>query len=133
MLDTLSARQLSRGVRPPSERRRELPEFHGVALRRFLTLRMSRRAFNAASGKSSIRDSLTRGRLDAVVRRGVEDNMTQDEHKERHEELHKKLDELVADFIGHTGRLPSQTTVMELINWSYQQTQEPTETQEASA
>jgi hypothetical protein len=57
---------------------------------------------------------------------------TTNEHKARHVELHKSLDELLADFIGHTGGLPSQTTVMELIEWSYQQTQNPTETENGS-
>ena len=49
-------------------------------------------------------------------------------HKQCHEELHRALDELIADFIGHTGRLPSKATIMELISWSYEQTQNPTET-----
>ena len=53
--------------------------------------------------------------------------MTPEKHKERHAELHKALDELVADFIGHTGRLPSKTTVMEFMEWAYQQSVSPTE------
>jgi hypothetical protein len=52
-------------------------------------------------------------------------------HKQRHIELHGALDELVADFIAH-GKIgehrPSETTVMELMKWSHQQTQDPTET-----
>jgi hypothetical protein len=48
-------------------------------------------------------------------------------HLERHVELHKCLDELVADFMQHTNALPSKTTVLELINWSYKQSQKPTE------
>lgn len=28
---------------------------------------------------------------------------------------------LVADFINNTGKLPSKTTVMELMNWSFKQ------------
>ena len=52
--------------------------------------------------------------------------MNLEEHKKRHEELHRSLDELVADMISETPMLPSETTVMELIRWSYQQTVCPT-------
>lgn len=52
------------------------------------------------------------------------------EHKARHQLLHKELDELVADFITHTNSRPSKATVMELIEWSYTQTLNPTEEQE---
>ena len=48
-------------------------------------------------------------------------------HKEMHEELHNYFDMLVADFITHTGNLPSKTTVMELMKWSHEQTLDPTE------
>lgn len=51
--------------------------------------------------------------------------MTKTEHIERHELLHKHLDELIADFITHTGGLPSKTTLMAFMHWSYQQTIEP--------
>lgn len=53
--------------------------------------------------------------------------MDKKEHIDRHIILHKNLDELLADFIGITKKLPSQTTIIELINWSYQQTKNPTE------
>jgi len=53
--------------------------------------------------------------------------MTPEEHKQRHMELHKNLDELLADWIGHTFSLPSTSTVMQLLDWSYQQTLNPTE------
>lgn len=52
--------------------------------------------------------------------------MTKDEHIEIHEKLHKSLDELVADFTLHSEQLPSETTVLDLMDWSYQQTQNPT-------
>lgn len=52
-------------------------------------------------------------------------DLTEDEHRARHVELHKALDELIADWIGHTGNLPSQHTVMELIEWSHGQTLNP--------
>jgi len=53
--------------------------------------------------------------------------MTPEEHKQRHVELHKKLDELVADrIIYDKDFLPTKSTVMELIEWSYHQTLNPT-------
>lgn len=51
--------------------------------------------------------------------------MEKKEHIERHKELHKYLDELSADFISHTKKLVSETTIMELMEWSYQQTIKP--------
>jgi len=51
--------------------------------------------------------------------------MTKQEHIERHKMLHRYLDELVADWIDETGRLPSKGKVMELMNWSARQTEEP--------
>lgn len=53
--------------------------------------------------------------------------MTPQEHKERHQMLHRYLDELVADWITHTQKRPSQATVLELMKWSAQQTQNPTD------
>jgi hypothetical protein len=53
--------------------------------------------------------------------------MTKQEHIKRHSELHRALDELLADFIGSTGFLPSQSTIMDLVEWSYRQTTEPDE------
>ena len=41
-----------------------------------------------------------------------------EEHLYRHVLLHEYLDELVADFIRHTGKLPSRTTMLELMQWS---------------
>ena len=53
--------------------------------------------------------------------------MSREEHIQCHKELHKKLDELVADCITHTAMLPSKMTVMELMQWSHGQTKNPTE------
>ena len=50
--------------------------------------------------------------------------MDEKEHKERHKELHSSLDELMADFISHTHRLLSETSALEFLEWSYQQTVE---------
>jgi hypothetical protein len=52
--------------------------------------------------------------------------MTHEQHRARHGELHKMLDELVADWIAQTGKAPSQGTVLELIEWSGAQAIEPT-------
>lgn len=49
-------------------------------------------------------------------------------HIERHEFLHKALDELIADFIQHNiDKSLGNTTVMELMIWSYRQTCKPEE------
>ena len=48
-------------------------------------------------------------------------------HKARHEFLHRCLDELIADFIDHTGELPSKTSLLALMEWSHEQTQFPRE------
>lgn len=53
--------------------------------------------------------------------------MTENEHKQRHIELHKNLNELVVNFIQHNdGALLSQTSVMDLMRWSHEQTINPT-------
>lgn len=51
--------------------------------------------------------------------------MTEAFHRERHRQLHRALDELIADFIDKTGKMPSDTTVMELMEWSHRQTLKP--------
>jgi hypothetical protein len=48
-------------------------------------------------------------------------------HRARHVELHRLLDELLADMIQQTGCLPSRTTILELLQWSHAQTVNPTE------
>ena len=48
--------------------------------------------------------------------------MNDKEHKERHKLLHKHLDELLADFMRETGKMPSETSLMELMEWSFEQT-----------
>lgn len=49
------------------------------------------------------------------------------QHIERHKLLHEHLDELLADFIAHTKALPSKLAIIELVKWSYAQTENPTE------
>ena len=53
--------------------------------------------------------------------------MNTEEHKQRHIELHKSLDELMGDFVADTGRMLSQTNMLDFLNWSYQQTVFPSE------
>lgn len=56
--------------------------------------------------------------------------MTREEHVARHKMLHKMLDELFADYISHqpiTRHGFLQTTVEDLMKWSFKQTQNPDE------
>lgn len=49
----------------------------------------------------------------------------EDEHRERHKLLHRHLDEIVADWLVQTRRLPSKSSVMDLLTWSAAQTRDP--------
>lgn len=52
--------------------------------------------------------------------------MTYEEHRRRHIVLHEALDELAADFlVHHNCKLPSTTSLMELMKWSARQTEKP--------
>lgn len=54
-----------------------------------------------------------------------------DEHIKRHQVLHEALDELAADYMTHNrGKILSQTTVLELMQWSNGQTKNPTRNNE---
>jgi len=53
--------------------------------------------------------------------------MTRKQHIARHKKLHKCLDELLADWLSHTGKFLTKTTVMEFLQWSFRQTKNPTE------
>jgi hypothetical protein len=53
--------------------------------------------------------------------------MTKEEHKKRHKDLHTNLDELIADYIQHTKKLLSETSLIDFMKWSYEQTSNPTE------
>ena len=48
-------------------------------------------------------------------------------HKREHLKLHHSLDVLIGDWISQTENLPSRSSVMQLMEWSHQQTLEPTE------
>lgn len=70
-------------------------------------------------------ERLTRGPQDAPQR-----EMTEAEHKVRHEALHRALDELMADWLDHQplegGKTFANVTVLEFAIWSHQQTIRPT-------
>jgi hypothetical protein len=51
--------------------------------------------------------------------------MDPEEHKTLHRALHSSLDELVADMVKHTQASLKRTSVLELIQWSAKQTEEP--------
>ena len=53
--------------------------------------------------------------------------MNKQKHIKIHEELHEKLDMLVADFIIHTGKPLSKTSILDLMIWSNSQTVLPDE------
>lgn len=53
--------------------------------------------------------------------------MTREEHKTYHVELHSALDQLLADFMRHTGKPALERPISDLMVWAYQQTQNPTE------
>lgn len=53
--------------------------------------------------------------------------MTREQHKRRHKLLHRNLDELIADFIacGPLGKALARTSVIELMEWSAKQQENP--------
>lgn len=53
--------------------------------------------------------------------------MTIQEHIKRHQELHRALDELLADFISHQRGPILETPIKTLVAWSHQQTIYPDE------
>lgn len=55
--------------------------------------------------------------------------MTKEEHILRHKELHKYLDELIADYVRCTEKTLGKSTIFDLMNWSHQQTTNPEEEQ----
>ena len=55
------------------------------------------------------------------------DKMNKQEHIDIHINLHNNLDVLLADFIQETGRLPSKTTLTDFLEWSFDQTTNPSD------
>ena len=52
--------------------------------------------------------------------------MTENQHRERHKKLHESLDELLADYLEHTGKMVGAIVFWEFLGWSHRQTLEPT-------
>lgn len=50
--------------------------------------------------------------------------ITEDDHKKRHIELHKSLDELFADFIEHNELPFTSRPIKDLLDWAHKQTVE---------
>lgn len=50
------------------------------------------------------------------------EKVDEDQHRLRHVFLHEVLDELIADYISHTGRLPFETSLRDLMIWTHEQT-----------
>lgn len=46
--------------------------------------------------------------------------------KQRHQELHRSFDELLACYLVQTQRTISQTPLMDFLKWSYRMTESPT-------
>ena len=54
--------------------------------------------------------------------------MTREQHKARHVELHRALDELLADYLTHhPDARPSTMPLVDLLKWSNEQQTNPTE------
>jgi hypothetical protein len=53
--------------------------------------------------------------------------LTYVQHKEQHQKLHEAFDELLADYLIETKKVPSEITVFELMKWSFAQTLDPGE------
>ena len=56
----------------------------------------------------------------------MEVKMNKADHRQRHIDLHRNLDELLNDAIQYGGLLPSKATVLDLLRWSFEQTVAPT-------
>lgn len=56
--------------------------------------------------------------------------MNKEDHIQRHKMLHEHLDELIADYVTSSNKLLGDTTVLELMDWSYKQTVDPFERQD---
>jgi len=55
--------------------------------------------------------------------------ISKEQHKKRHVMLHKHMDELLGDYIHHTGKWISNSTIWNVIDWSFKQTATPEDDQ----
>lgn len=53
------------------------------------------------------------------------DACTEEGHRQRHLHLHRSLDELVAAYVYKTGKSVSMQSILDLMEWSHQQTLKP--------
>jgi len=53
--------------------------------------------------------------------------MNKEEHKQRHIDLHAALDELLADFVEHNKGTVLRRPIIDLMEWSHRQCEEPDE------
>lgn len=77
-------------------------------------------------------------RIDAATAPAPDASLTGEAHRQRHVELHRMLDELYADFLRHNSAddmararagepFGLERPIGDLLKWSYEQTQYPTE------
>lgn len=59
------------------------------------------------------------------LRRKDKNMKTFEQHRQRHIELHRSLDELMADWITETEGLPSKCSLLDFFKWSNEQTENP--------
>jgi hypothetical protein len=52
--------------------------------------------------------------------------VTHEEHRARHAQLYQAIHELARDHMEQTGRLPSETSVGDLVRWAQRQAECPT-------
>jgi len=57
---------------------------------------------------------------------GGDEHDSVEAHRAVHAQLHRSLDELVADFTAHNQPLLADTPILTLIKWSFEQTKNPT-------
>ena len=48
-------------------------------------------------------------------------------HVRRHQELFAMLEELTVDWLRHAGKMPHEGTALDLMDWAFKQTTDPTE------
>jgi hypothetical protein len=84
-------------------------------------------AINLAAWLAAIADPDGREFISVLraIRGETGSTLTPEMHKLRHAQLHRSLDELLADWIRHTANLPSESTVMDFLKWSHAQTLNP--------
>ena len=51
--------------------------------------------------------------------------LTQEEHQQKHKEIHESLDRIVASFILHTNEHPSEVSLWRLMMWASEEARGP--------